>query len=176
MDANALAPGNACALTPRARPGYSPRVALDLVVRGGTVITPEGVGAWDVGIQGERIAVLALPGTLPTDGAQILDASGRIVSPGGVEPPTHPGHGGRARAGARAASRHRTSTSPSSGREPASPRPSRSARSAGPGAPTSTTAFTSPSAGPCRSPSSPRCGRRSRPDSPASRSVRATSC
>src|SRR4029450_13529599 len=89
MDANALAPGNACALTPRARPGYSPRVALDLVVRGGTVITPEGVGAWDVGIQGERIAVLALPGTLPTDGAQILDASGRIVSPGGGGPHAH---------------------------------------------------------------------------------------
>src|SRR4029450_13659150 len=97
MDANALAPGNACALTPRARPGYSPRVDLVLVVRGVTVITPEGVGAWDVGIQGERIAVLALPGTLPTDGAQILDASGRIVSPGGVEPHTHLAHAIRTR-------------------------------------------------------------------------------
>jgi dihydropyrimidinase len=67
-------------------------VALDLVVRGGTVITPEGVGPWDVGVQGERIAVLALPGTLPTEGARVLDASGRIVAPGGVEPHTHLAH------------------------------------------------------------------------------------
>jgi dihydropyrimidinase len=67
-------------------------VALDLVVRGGTVVTPDGVGPWDVGIQGERIAVLALPGTLPTDGARVLDAVGRIVVPGGVEPHTHLAH------------------------------------------------------------------------------------
>ena len=67
-------------------------MALDLVVRGGTVVTPQGVGPWDVGIQGERIAVLALPGTLPTDGARVLDASGRIVAPGGVEPHTHLAH------------------------------------------------------------------------------------
>ncbi len=28
---------------------------LDLVIRGGQVITPQGVGAWDVGVEGERI-------------------------------------------------------------------------------------------------------------------------
>jgi dihydropyrimidinase len=67
-------------------------VALDLVVRGGSVITPDGVGPWDVGIQAGRIAVLALPGTLPADGARVLDASGRIVAPGGVEPHTHLAH------------------------------------------------------------------------------------
>ena len=26
---------------------------LDLVIRGGQVVTPAGVGAWDVGIEGE---------------------------------------------------------------------------------------------------------------------------
>jgi dihydropyrimidinase len=67
-------------------------VALDLVVRGGTVVTPQGAGAWDVGIQDGRIATLALPGTLPTDGARVLDATGRIVSPGGIEPHTHLAH------------------------------------------------------------------------------------
>ena len=59
-------------------------MALDLIIRGGTVITPQGVGPWDVGVQGERIAALALPGTLPVDGARVLDAHGRIVTPGGV--------------------------------------------------------------------------------------------
>ena len=77
---------------PAGRPGYARRVALDLVVRGGTVITSQGVGPWDVGIQGERIAVLALPGSLPAEGARVLDASGRIVAPGGVEPHTHLAH------------------------------------------------------------------------------------
>ena len=72
-------------------------MALDLVVRGGTVVTPQGVGPWDVGVQGERIAVLALPGTLPTDGARVLDASGRVVAPGGVEPHTHLAHAIRTR-------------------------------------------------------------------------------
>jgi len=31
---------------------------LDLVIRGGRVITPQGVGSWDVGVQDGRIAVL----------------------------------------------------------------------------------------------------------------------
>ena len=33
-------------------------MALDLLIRGGTVITPQGAGPWDVGIVDERIAVL----------------------------------------------------------------------------------------------------------------------
>ena len=66
---------------------------LDLVIRGGQVILPDGVGAWDVGIEGERIAAIALPGTLPTDSARVIDASGKIVTPGGVEPHAHLAHG-----------------------------------------------------------------------------------
>src|SRR5881397_3384554 len=38
---------------------------LDLVIRGGQVVTPQGVGAWDVGVEGERIVAIAAPGTLP---------------------------------------------------------------------------------------------------------------
>ena len=66
---------------------------LDLVIRGGQVITPDGVGAWDVGIEGERIAAVALPGTLPTASARVIDATGKIVAPGGVEPHAHLAHG-----------------------------------------------------------------------------------
>jgi dihydropyrimidinase len=65
---------------------------LDLVIRGGQVITPEGVGAWDVGIEGERIAAVALGGTLPTGSARVIDAAGKIVAPGGVEPHAHLAH------------------------------------------------------------------------------------
>jgi dihydropyrimidinase len=66
---------------------------LDLVIRGGRVITPQGVGSWDVGVQDGRIAVLGAPGTLPSDATRVIDASGLIVAPGGVEPHTHLAHG-----------------------------------------------------------------------------------
>jgi dihydropyrimidinase len=65
---------------------------LDLVIRGGQVITPQGVGRWDVGIEGEKIAVVAAGGTLPGEAARIIDASALIVSPGGVEPHAHLAH------------------------------------------------------------------------------------
>ena len=45
---------------------------LDLVIRGGQVITPQGVGRWDVGIEGEQIAVVAAAGTAPTDAARVI--------------------------------------------------------------------------------------------------------
>ncbi|MDP2703131.1 MAG: dihydropyrimidinase, partial [Candidatus Rokubacteria bacterium] len=65
---------------------------LDLVIRGGRVVTPQCVGSWDVGVPGERIAVLGAPGTLPTEAARVIDATGLIVTPGGVEPHTHLAH------------------------------------------------------------------------------------
>ncbi len=65
---------------------------LDLVIRGGQVITPQGVGLWDVGVEGEHIAVVAAPGMLPAGSARIIDAAGLIVAPGGVEPHAHLAH------------------------------------------------------------------------------------
>ena len=65
---------------------------LDLIVRGGQVVTPQGVGAWDIGLEGERIAAVAHPGTLPVASARVLDASGLIVVPGGIDPHTHLAH------------------------------------------------------------------------------------
>ena len=62
---------------------------LDLVITGGKVVTPNGVGVWDVAVQGERIVAVAVPGTLPTDVAKTVDATGKIVVPGGVEAHTH---------------------------------------------------------------------------------------
>ena len=65
---------------------------LDLVIRGGQVITPQGVGRWDVGIEGERIAVVAAPGSLPAESVRVIDATALVVSPGGVEPHAHLAH------------------------------------------------------------------------------------
>ena len=62
---------------------------LDLVIKGGRVVTPSGVGDWDVGIEGERIAAVAAPGSLPEEGGRVIDASGKIVIPGGIEPHAH---------------------------------------------------------------------------------------
>lgn len=62
---------------------------LDLIIHGGTVVTPSGAGEWDVGVADGKIALVALPGMLPQDTASRLDATGRIVVPGGVDPHVH---------------------------------------------------------------------------------------
>src|SRR5687768_1769403 len=43
------------------------RVMLDLVVRSDRVVTPHGVGAYDVAIQGRQIVAVAAPNTLTQD-------------------------------------------------------------------------------------------------------------
>ncbi len=62
---------------------------LDTIIKGGTVVRPEGAGQWDVAIQGEKIAAVALPGVLPEEGARVVDAAGKIVVPGGIEAHAH---------------------------------------------------------------------------------------
>jgi dihydropyrimidinase len=66
---------------------------LDLIIRGGDVVTPQGVIRCDVAIAGETIAALAAPGTLaPQDAARVIDAAGRVVMPGGIDPHVHLHH------------------------------------------------------------------------------------
>jgi dihydropyrimidinase len=62
---------------------------LDYIIRGGQVVTHGGVGGWDVGIRGEKIVAIAEPGTLTGDVGRIIDASGKVVVPGGIEPHAH---------------------------------------------------------------------------------------
>lgn len=63
---------------------------IDLVVRGDVVVTPQGVGAFDVAIEGEKIVAVAAKGSLPIpDGGRLIDASGKIVMPGGIDPHVH---------------------------------------------------------------------------------------
>ena len=61
---------------------------FDVIVRGGQVVTPQGVGQWDVAIQGEKIVSVGLPDARAEAG-RIIDAGGKIVVPGGIEPHAH---------------------------------------------------------------------------------------
>jgi dihydropyrimidinase len=63
---------------------------LDLIIRGGEVVTPQGVARCDVAVAGERIAAVAAPGTFAAGAARReIDAAGKIVMPGGIDPHVH---------------------------------------------------------------------------------------
>ena len=64
---------------------------LDLVIKGGQVVTPGGAGYWDIGVVGEKIVSVSVPGTLPQEAKKIIDATAKVVIPGGVEAHTHIG-------------------------------------------------------------------------------------
>jgi len=62
---------------------------LDLIIRGGQVVAPWGVGDWDVAVQGDKIVSVAAAGTVTEEAIRVVDASGTIVVPGGIEPHAH---------------------------------------------------------------------------------------
>ncbi len=63
---------------------------VDLVIRGDQVVTPEKVGAYDVSVAGERIIAVSPAGQAPLpEGARLIDATGKIVMPGGIDPHVH---------------------------------------------------------------------------------------
>jgi dihydropyrimidinase len=64
---------------------------LDLVIRGGRVVTPAGVGEWDVAVTGEKIAAIGDARSLTREVGRVIDARGLIVIPGGIEPHAHAG-------------------------------------------------------------------------------------
>jgi dihydropyrimidinase len=61
---------------------------VDLVIRGGTVVTAEGRREADVGIKDGRVAVIDQGRGLPV-GPRDIDATGRLLLPGGVDPHVH---------------------------------------------------------------------------------------
>jgi dihydropyrimidinase len=58
---------------------------FDLVVRGGTIVTAADIFPADVGIVGERIEAVGRG----LEGARTIDASGKLVLPGGVDSHCH---------------------------------------------------------------------------------------
>ena len=64
---------------------------VDIIIQGGQVVTPGGVGNWDVAIDGEKIVAVAEPGSFVGEADKRIDAGGKIVVPGGIEPHAHIG-------------------------------------------------------------------------------------
>ncbi len=62
---------------------------FDLLITGGTVVMPSEAAQVDIGVQDGRIVAIGAPGTLIDEAVQTVDASGRIVTPGGIEPHIH---------------------------------------------------------------------------------------
>ena len=56
---------------------------LDLLIKGGKVVSPESVTPLDVGIVDGRIAMLAAPGTVTVDAGRIVNARPQFI---GTEP------------------------------------------------------------------------------------------
>ena len=62
---------------------------FDLLITGGTVVMPSEAAQVDIGVQGGRIVAIGAPGSLIDEAVQTVDAAGRIVTPGGIEPHIH---------------------------------------------------------------------------------------
>ncbi|MBB4285813.1 dihydroorotase [Roseospira goensis] len=61
--------------------------SYDLLLRGGTVLTPSGPQATTVAVQGGRIAALGVPATTPA--REVLDLTGLHVLPGVIDSQVH---------------------------------------------------------------------------------------
>ena len=66
---------------------------LDLLIRGGQVVGQAAVGSWDIGVLDGRIVTLTGGGAAhQLEANQVIDASGLLVVPGGIEPHAHLAH------------------------------------------------------------------------------------
>jgi dihydropyrimidinase len=61
---------------------------MTLLIKGGTVVSATGAAAADVLVDGEAIAAVGAPGTLPR-ADEVIDAAGKYVLPGGIDVHTH---------------------------------------------------------------------------------------
>src|SRR5208282_548597 len=63
---------------------------FDIVVSGGLAVLPSGPEPADIGVAGEHIVAIGAPASLVEIGAErVVDASGQIVIPGGIDPHVH---------------------------------------------------------------------------------------
>ena len=65
---------------------------FDLVISNGTAVLPSGTAVVDIAVTNGIIAAIGGPGTLAAVGAtRVVDATGQIVVPGGIDPHIHSG-------------------------------------------------------------------------------------
>jgi dihydropyrimidinase len=64
-------------------------MSYDLIVSGGTVVTPLGTEPLDIAVSGEQITAIEPFGSFAEDAGKVIDAAGCLVIPGGVDPHCH---------------------------------------------------------------------------------------
>lgn len=62
---------------------------LDLLISGAQVVTPTEVAELDVAVAGGRIVGLGTPGTFEQGAARTIDARGKLLVPGAIDPHVH---------------------------------------------------------------------------------------
>ncbi|MCY4409679.1 MAG: dihydropyrimidinase, partial [Caldilineaceae bacterium] len=60
---------------------------MPTVIKNGTIVTAADSVQADLLIEDEKIALLGLE--LPTEGAEVIDATGKLLLPGGIDVHTH---------------------------------------------------------------------------------------
>ena len=60
---------------------------MNILFRGGTVVTSQGTYPADVLVRGEKIAAVGID--LPAEGAYVVDARGKMILPGAIDAHTH---------------------------------------------------------------------------------------
>ena len=78
------------AARPAGNPGRRGESMFDLLIRGERVVTPQGVGQWEIAVKDGVIAALGAPGTLSARRRRASSTRrGKIVMPGGIDPHVH---------------------------------------------------------------------------------------
>lgn len=66
---------------------------FDVVIQGGRAVTPQGTGSFDIAIKGETIAAIGEQGAFAEAATgRVIDATDKIVMPGGIDPHVHMHH------------------------------------------------------------------------------------
>src|ERR1700741_5682870 len=62
---------------------------LDILIRGGTVVSPQTTEQFDIGIKNGRIVAFAAPNSIDLTANRMIDARGKYVVPGGIDAHVH---------------------------------------------------------------------------------------
>ena len=62
---------------------------LDIIIRGGNVVSPDSTERFDVGVKDGRIVVFAEENSVDLEAARTIDAHGMYLVPGGIDAHVH---------------------------------------------------------------------------------------